>query len=1678
MMITSYTLLEQLHEGSDTVVHRGMRKADKLAVVLKAPKNPSPGPREVAKLIHQYEIIKDIHIPGIIAAYDMERHQDGAWLVLEDFDGCSLQSILATRTFDLCDILQIGIELADTLAALHQQNIIHKDIKPHNIILNIKTGQVKITDFGIATRLAHESQTGAPPRMLEGTLAYISPEQTGRMNRSIDHRSDLYSLGVTLYEMLTGMLPFQSTEPLELVHSHIARRPLAPHELSPAIPQVVSDIIMKLLAKTAEDRYQQAEGLKADLQLCLERLRATGQIAPFPLGKHDLSEGFHIPQKLYGREIETQTLLDAFDRVSQGTAEIILVSGYSGVGKSALVNEIQKPVARDHGYFISGKFDQYKRNIPYASILQAFQELIQQILAESEARIASWKDTINAALGANGSVITDVLPDLKLIIGEQAPIPALGPIETQNRFYLVLQNFIDVFTQEAHPLVLFLDDLQWADSASLKLIQRLMTETYMHHLLLIGAYRDNEVTAAHPLMLTLEEIQQTDVCFSTITLQPLALAHVNQLLADTFGCEPQQAEPLAQAVFQKTLGNPFFLNQFLKSLHEERLLVFDRNAGAWQWDLDGVRQALATDNVVEFMASKLQKLGARAQDAIMRAACIGSRFDITLLSLSSGQSLSTTITDLGEAIQEGLVVPIDTDYHLLQSYTQGGTNDVAGTGFNTSCRFLHDRVQQAAYSLLPEEQRQQIHLTVGRQLLEHAGPHQREEIVFDIVNQMNIGIALISDPAERDQLAQLNLSAGKRARAATAYESAVAYLAAGMVFLDEASWTNRYELTAALHHERAMCEALIGNFDTAEQLFDTLLNHVRSKYEKAEVYVSRLEVYNNLGRFAEGVAVGLESLRLFDVTFPDTEEERGPAVGAAIMAVQTNLGGRKIEDLLDSPIMADVDKQMAMRLLSALVPHTFHLSQNLFVLAILEMVNLSLQYGHTDLSAQAYSFYGLFLSAAMGDRTSAYGFGKLAIDLNERFHNADLKGRIQQVFGGFIDHWRNHLRSSLAYLRQAYLDCLEVGDLMYASYACWNFVMHRLSKGDELHKVLVDLHKYLDFVQGTKNQAMVDAILMPRQVVLNLQGKIQDTSSLSDELFDERAFLERNQHPNNACLYSTFKLQILFMYEQYPEALHMAIEAEKLSMTMGGVHQLTELVLYYALTLAALYPTTAPADQQHYQDVLASQHKRMQAWAGGCPENFRAKELLIAAEIARISGDDHDAAEHYDQAINVARENESLHLEALAYELAAKYYLTKGRIKIAKLYMTDAYGAYMQWGATAKVQQLADSYAILLPSVSEIAAGSGSRPRTSTNPTTTDQGRGEQLDMATVIKAGQAISGEIVLDSLLRKLMQIVLENAGAQKGMLLLERDGQLLIEAKITVDPDIVDLHLGSMLETSADLPTAIIRYVSRAGEPLVLHNAATNGRFTSDAYVIANQSKSILCLPLIKQGRLMGLLYLENDLATHVFTSARLELLRLLSSQAAIAIENAQLYTNVQQMADDLRQAYEQLQHELVERQRAQEERVALQEEIIHAQKSVLAELSTPLIPITDHVMIMPLIGSLDSQRAQQILDALLEGTQRYRAQVVILDITGVPIVDTSVASMLIQAAQAVRLLGAQTFISGIRPEVAQTLVGLGVDLTGIITQGTLQSSIAYALQRSDTRAKMPQNGKRLASVTQAK
>ncbi|MFB2923889.1 trifunctional serine/threonine-protein kinase/ATP-binding protein/sensor histidine kinase [Aerosakkonema funiforme] len=1513
LKLLGYELTEAIHEGVKTVIYRGLKLSSQSSVIIKTLLAEYPTLEEISRLRHEYKILAPLNIPGIAKPLALENYRNGLALILEDFQGISVKQLLSEQKISILSFLSLASQLAEIIHELHQNHIIHKDIKPQNILIDTQKWIAKLIDFSIASRLSRETPTIGNPDLLEGTLIYMSPEQTGRMNRSVDYRTDFYSLGVTFYEILTGELPFKTNDPLELVHCHIAKIPEPPHHLNPEIPQAVSEIVMKLMAKTAEDRYQSALGLKADIETCLNQLALRGEIVDFVTGKMDKSGQFLIPQKLYGREEEVAQLLETFDRIAAGNTEMMLVSGYSGIGKTSVVNEVHKPIVRQRGYFISGKFDQFKRNIPYSALIQAFSELMRQVATQTEEKIADWKSNLLQALGQNGQVIIDVIPEVEWIIGKQPEVVQLGPTESQNRFNGVFQKFIGVFARKEHPLVVFLDDLQWADSASLKLIELIMTDAANQYVLLIGAYRDNEVSPTHATIQTIEKIQQAGAVVNNIVLQALNLGNVLDLLADTLNETvassllklngSERIVPLAELVFNKTQGNPFFLTTVLSSLYSEKLLTFDFSEGRWLWDIEKIQALGITDyNVVELVARNIQKLPETTQHVVKLAACIGNKFNLDNLAIVNEKSLLTTADELWDALQAGLILPLSSDYKIPlfvddfeQKYWQ--TQDL-----KVSYKFLHDRVQQAAYSLIPESERKITHLKIGKLLLQKTAKFALSENIFDIVNQLNIGVEFVTEEEEKEELAKLNLTAGKKALAASAYDAAARYLNVGLQLLPPDSWDTKYELTRDLYVETSAAEYLNINFDRAKQLSDVVLERAKTLLEKVPVYETQIQFYIAQNQMQAAIDTALPVLKMLGVSLPRKPSNLNVLIG--LIQLKLNLERKGINKLPELPEMTDPKKQAAIRVLTTVFIPVFLVTPTLYPLITFEIINLCLKYGNSPLVAYAYSIYGVILLSALGDIESGYQFGQLALKLVERFNAKEIKPKVDQIFYSGLQHWKQPAKQALEPLREGIQSGLEVGDIEFACNNAMGYCTSSLFSGEFLESVARGQVKYIEFMDKNHQEFSSTVTKIGYQFVCNLQGLAPEKIRLIGSIFDEEKILPSLIKSNNS--FHIFPVYfytsvLAYLFKEYSFALERARLAERFVKIIGSGLFVPNHNFYYSLILLASYDRASQKEKEQYLNLVKSNQKKMKKWADHAPLNSQHKYELVEAEKARVLGRFFLAQEFYDRSIKGAKEQGYIQEEALANELAAEFHFSCGRERIAQTYVTEAYYAYIRWGAKAKVKDLEERYPQFFSQIIKREPPDIDITRTTSSSTT--GGSASALDLVTVTKASQAISSEIVLDKLLSKLMHIILENVGASKGFLFLSKANKLVLVAEGSVEKSKVRVLPSVPIESRPDLPGSIINYVERSQQTVVLNNATVEGLFTNDPYILKAQPKSIFCWPLTHQGKFTGILYVENNLAVGAFTPARLSVLKLLAAQASISLENATLYNNLQTYSQQL-------------------------------------------------------------------------------------------------------------------------------------------------------------------------------
>ncbi|HEY9803214.1 MAG TPA: AAA family ATPase [Leptolyngbyaceae cyanobacterium] len=1512
-VIPRYKITSQLYAGSRTRVYRAIREPDKLEVVIKLLSSEYPKFSELLQFRNQYTISKNINIPGIVRPLLLEPYKNGYILVMEDTGKISLREYLKTINISIETFLLIAIQLANILQGLHQNRVIHKDIKPANILISPQTKQVDLIDFSIASLLPKETQEIQSPNVLEGTLAYISPEQTGRMNRGIDYRSDFYSLGVTFYELLTGKVPFVSDDPMELVHCHIAKTP--PSVNSQDIPQVLDDVIQKLMAKNAEDRYQSSLGLKYDLENCLHQLKATGRIECFAIGQRDVCDRFLIPEKLYGRETEVATLLQAFERVAHGNSEMILVAGFSGIGKTAVINEVHKPITRQQGYFIKGKFDQFNRNIPLSAFVQAFQGLMAQLLSESDSQLAAWRNKILAALGETGQVIMDVIPELERVIGKQPPVSELSGGAAQNRFNLLFPKFIQVFTTKEHPLVMFLDDLQWADSASLNLLQLLMSDASSGHLLILGAYRDNEVSPSHPLMLTLEQIEKAKAVVNTITLSPLAEVTVNNLVADTLSCPPQLAQPLTSLVYQKTKGNPFFTTQFLKALYEDGWIEFQLDLGYWQCNMTAVRQLVLTDDVVEFMAMQLQKLPTQTQTVLKLAACIGNQFDVNTLAIISEQSVIDAATHLWKALQEGLILPINETYKFFQSHDADDSD--RNNEIVVPYKFLHDRVQQAAYSLIPEAQKQATHLKIGQLLLKNIPATEQDKKIFDIVNQLNYGVQLITELTKREELATLNLSAGSKARLTTAYTAATEYATLGIKLLKEDCWQTQYQLALELHNLGAEAAYLAGNFALMSEFIQTVLDRVQDPLDKVKVHEVQIQAYGAQNLAKEAVQLGREILKLLGIEFPQNISSSD--VLAAIHQVKSLVADRPIEDLINLPLMTDKTYLAAMRILSNITTLAYQAAPDLYPLVPLQQVSLSLQYGNSPQSAFGYVGYGIVLCGLVEDIASGYRFGQLAINLLSQFDTKEVTSKVMNGYNCLVRHWQEHIQETVKALWEGYTIGLETGDLEFAGINIRYYNTHLYFLGRELNTLAKQMQTYTQALQQIKQERLALHNEIQRQRTLNLLGEVDDVFCLKGEAYDEEIMLPISIENNDMFALLEFyftKFQLSYLFGKYEQALEYAPQLEQYA--SGGLSMVIsrQCNFYTSLARLGIFSEVNQDTQTQILNQVIDNQEKMQLWANHCPMNVLHQFYLVEAEKHRVLGNKAEAIDYYDRAIVKANENFYIQEEALANELAAKFYLDWGKEKIAAGYMQQAYYCYAHWGAKAKTDDLEQRCPHLLvpilqpvpqmrfnpletlASITNISIHKSTR---TTGSSTTSINT--ILDFAAIFKASQSLCSTIQLDELIHQLTQILLLHSGGDSCVLIIPNQaGEWQVVA--TATPNVVKLCTAP-LEGNHHLPVKLIHYVKNVQEVVVIDNLKTNLPVI-DEYLMQQKPKSVLCLPILNQGQLIGILYLRNRTTSGVFTSDRILILNFLCTQAAISLENARLYQQAQTYAQQLEQS----------------------------------------------------------------------------------------------------------------------------------------------------------------------------
>ncbi len=1487
--VEGYQISNLLYESKKSKIFRAVHIGSGESVIIKLLNKTYPSSEELSKFRKEYEINKIVNFNG---RCELKEHKNSLLIIMDYFDGNSLRNIINSKKITFKEFLLIAIKITDILGEIHNKNIIHKDINPANILWD-KNNKLKIIDFGISIQLSYEIAEILSPEQLEGTLNYISPEQTGRMNRPIDYRTDLYSLGVLFYEILSGKLPFYGKDSMELLHSHIAKKPLSPSKINLKIPETLSKIILKLLSKNAEKRYQSLVCLKFDLEKCMFQLNKNNKIESFEIATKDFSDKFKIPQKLYGREEELNILIDNFNKISE-KSKLLLVTGRSGVGKSSLVNEILKLIINKKGYFIKGKFDQFQKDIPYNAISQAFENLIKEFLSEPKEKLDRWRKKILNSFSNNGQIIIDIIPKIEQIVGKQEKVEELNPTESQNRFLMIFRNFVKVIARKEHPLVIFLDDLQWSDQASLNLIKDLMTKDVPHFMLIL-AYRDNEVKEGDPFDLMLNEISKTKV-FNKIKLETLKKNAVSQLISETTNYSPEKVKDLSDIVFQKTKGNPFFINEFLKNLYKEKFFKFNKNTGKWDWKLNEIKEIKISDNVVEFMLTKIKKLPDDCLSVLKVASCIGNRFNIKTLSFILKKEITEVVNSLWKALEEEII------------FSKGNLNKIiysdVNEKFNIFYEFQHDRIQQAAYALIDNDKKKETHLKIGKLILKNINEENKEEHLIEIVNHFNIGRTLIESDEEKKQLTLLNYQAGNKAQLSSAYLIAFNFFEIAISLLHESTWIDNYQFTFNLYKSYSQCAYQVFKYKEAKEAIDILLKNSKSKYEKADIISILVRQYTTISKPREAVKEGIKGLALLGIKI--SEKVGMISILKEIIIAKIRLRKHKeIKDLIGLPILEDKEKQAATRLISDMSGTAYTLgNENLFGLLNLKVVNISLKYGNSPESSYAYIAYGMLLSIAFGDYKSSFELGKLALAVNEKLRNSEYKCRVIAAYCALTQHLNFHWSTLTKWLKKGIEAGFMSGDIFYLAYCAGTY----LTFNPKIHlKSLIERQtKYMSIVHDTNYKDAKYTYIFFLQKYRNFMGETKEQFSLNDENFDGENILKGMQERNyiiGTAVYFFNKADIYLFYEEYEKAYHYVKKTDKIKKAFIGllyVVMFSKIAFYTASALISNLSKHSISKKELLKR-MKEEYKNMEKLANYNPKNYFHIFKLMEAEMEKYKGNIKEALICYEMSIKNAHQNEWYRDTAFANELTAKFYLEIRQEKAAEAYMKEANYHYEKWGANAKNKFLEKKYPNFLLKISneQLREKTDNANKTTTTATVVSslEKGGSSLDLLSIVKSSQTISGEIVLDILMEKLMKIVIENAGAQKGLLFLMVDKELKLQAKINIEKKENFALQNIPISKYNDISKSIINYVVNSKSSIVLSNAVNEGQFTQDEYIIKNQLLSVLVMPIIKQNNLYGVLYLENNLTTGAFTRERQEVLNMLSGQIAVSIENALLYENLE-------------------------------------------------------------------------------------------------------------------------------------------------------------------------------------
>lgn len=1487
--LPGYEINEQLFKSFNTIIFKGKSNSDNTDVIIKVLNSEYPSTETLGNFRREYYITERLSGDKIIKVYKLENYNNGLAIVMEDFGGKSLADVLKTNELDIKEKLMLSIDIVNALMQIHEQNVIHKDINPSNIIVNTETKQVKIIDFGISTNLKMEKLQNSS--FVEGTLQYISPEQTGKVNRIIDYRSDFYSFGITLYEIFTGVLPFDGDE-LEIVYGHIAKIPKEPGIIDNRIPKTISDIILRLIAKNAEDRYQSLSGLKYDLLYCLENLDSEEKLTNFKITQKDFLSKFHIPQRLYGREKELEDLKKTFEDMETAKLRLLLVSGFSGIGKTSVIREMSKVIINQGGYFVSGKFNQLERNIPYSGIVLAFRDLIRNVISEYRS-IDGLKDRLIEALGTNGKIVVDLIPELKEIIGEQPEVSKLNPVEEKNRFQMVFRDFIKVFAAKEHPLVIFLDDLQWCDFSTTDFLKDMITSIEINNLLIIGAYRDNEISEGHPLLLMVNEVKNilgSKDFLNQIYLEPLTEQAVNQIVADTLNCPNTDTYALTSCIYRKTKGNPFFTIQLLKSLHQKGVFKLDENEFCWKWDIEEIDEVGISDNVVEFLIQTLNLLPADSLEIIKKASCIGNTFDLGTIYLLCGE-IKNISDALWIIIDKDLIVPLNINYRLLHMPKE----EAIKPDMEIKFRFSHDRIQQATYSLISEDDKLLIHRKIGKLLLNlYADQNNLDDNIFEVINHLNIAKDLIQKKGERIELMELNYSAGKKAKGNIAYEIANNHFKVGKTLLTEEEWKEYPGKLFELSYNLAESNYLAGNFEEAIELCKDLFIVAADNIEKANVYSLKAKIIEFKGDKKEMVVEEVsKGLKLLDVDLPIEASEIERKLGEGIGKMVEYIGRSSIENLVNLPVMTDRKKIMTMKMFFQLQATAYQYNPSLSFLIQVTVFDMALNYGVTEVTCKNFLECGIMLGSVLGNYEAAYQLNTVSFGLLKKLKADSLKAGCYFIFANFISHWRAHFKECLDYFDMCFKSGMEVGDLYHAAFAVAFKAPVNLYVNNNLNDCRTETENTLKFLKVSKAKFL---IIMSEITILAI-NQLQSTYDFEKESLILKE-LTGNQDLTFLYVFGHCCLMVNYILGNYEAADKWSIFTEQYFQAGTGFYSLPDFYMFKSLTLIKKCEKADEKEREEIIEALVKNIEKLKMWSDNCPQNFLHKYLIVCAELARIQKEPVEKIMYlYKEALNAINPGDFTNMKALINELTGEFWISRNEKFIAKAYIKEAYYLYSQWGAFSKVQILEYKYFSFFAEFDRLSFKSLNQDLRRTHTKFTEI---LSLDIGSILKSSQAISSEIKLDRLLKVLMHTIVENAGARSGCLILKRgtDGNLFVEALKSRNAEEIQVMQSVPSSESTDFCPELIEHVIRTRESIVIDNAEQNQDCQKYEYFIKNKTKSVMCMPIIYQNDLKGIIYLENNLMGNVFTMERLETLKIISSQISISIENAQLYENLEE------------------------------------------------------------------------------------------------------------------------------------------------------------------------------------